>query len=173
MRSLCTDRLTSALRLISSYGSYGMREILDDRPPIFDYLLSAHLIEAVHSDPNWPDKLYWVLTDAGKDELKRINSRAKRHIALVGFLAFSVVPFCSRLCIGLNIQSSLAGYVISVAITIGMLGLLSFINLVESYLTDHNKFVSGKRYLLLCVLVLAIVFLSAFLFVGPFTKNPS
>lgn len=169
MRSLCTDRLTSALRLIYSYGSYGMREILDDRPPIFDYLLSAHLIEAVHSDPNRPDKLYWVLTDAGKDELKRIDNRAKRHIALVGFFSLGFTPLCHRLCSFFDCPYPLFDRIVNTVFIATQLSLYCLWELIDAYLQDYNKSGSHKYRILTGLLILIIFFANVILSAGPFS----
>lgn len=168
MARVCTDRLTSALREVSIYGSHGMPAIEHDRPPIFDYLLAARLIEEVHSNPNCPDQCYWALSTAGMEELKCIDRRFKRHFTLLCFFALSFMPFCAKLSLVLGRLPHVGGYLLVVAFVSCQLSLASLTCLAEAFLSDYSKGKSFKHQVLLGFLLLIIFFLSIFLTVGLF-----
>lgn len=163
MVRVCTDRLTSALRQVASEGEGGLSQIEQDRPPVFDYLLAARLIKEVHLYPEFPHHTQWVLTDAGKEELKRIDNRFKRHLALVIFFSIMLAPTLLLVCRAISTFIPLpdVSALERICGLIGLCGVFTFLDLLGVYLEDYGLVTTrGNWWLNLISITILILSLS-------------
>ena len=142
MRRFVSDRCLTALRIVSLYKEHGYQVINDDRPPVFDYLVAAHLLE-IKRDEEKPDIEYWILTSEGKDTLKRLNNRAKRRMINA---AISAISISITLCVISEFLASSFGLhtvlnaVKIIAFYCEVAGFASLTRQLELYLDDYSKY---------------------------------
>ena len=137
-----------------------MSVIYEDRPPVFDYLLAARLIEEVHPYPDSPHLTYWVLTDTGKEELRLINNRAKRHIMLVAFCIICFTPFSVMIYRAINRFVDLPFIpdfenICSCIASIG--GFFGIGPMIEEYHDDCGVWSKRRVHLFTCMCVVLII----------------
>lgn len=160
MSRVSVDRIASALRQISASGIEGMDVISpSERPPVFDYLLSARFIEEKHPSTTNPLWMTWVLTNTGKDELRIIDRRFKLHMALILFFSIMFAPATVLIyrtvseIISLPHLSSIE----EICSLIGLIGVFKFISSLEEYLDDYDLKVRWKSWRLMLIEIIILI----------------